>query len=82
MTNRRFEMNHYRHILVRMRQGESDRQIAAIGLMGRRAAGQLRKRAEELGWLDAAHRNMSMKIGHMGSKFSDYMAGSLMASRV
>ena len=27
-------------------------------------------------------RNMSMKIGHMGSKFSDYMAGSLMASRV
>jgi transposase len=29
-----------------------------------------------------AQRNMSMKIGHMGSKFSDYMAGSLMASRV
>ena len=31
---------------------------------------------------DFSHRNMSMKIGHMGSKFSDYMAGSLMASRV
>ena len=33
-------------------------------------------------WHDIIYRNMSMKIGHMGSKFSDYMAGSLMASRV
>ena len=48
-------MYHYRHVLVRMRQGESDRQIAATRLIGRRAAGQLRKRAEALGWLDAAH---------------------------
>ena len=55
MTNRRFEMYHYRHVLVRMRQGESDRKIAAARLIGRRAAGQLRKQAEELGWLDAAH---------------------------
>jgi transposase len=47
-------MHHYRHVLVRMRQGESDRQIAAIRLMGRRAAGQLRKRAQALGWLDPA----------------------------
>ena len=48
-------MYHYRQVLVRMRQGESDRQIAATHLMGRRAAGKLRKQASELGWLDAAH---------------------------
>ena len=36
MANRRFEMYHYRQALVRMRQGESDRQIHATGLMGRR----------------------------------------------
>jgi hypothetical protein len=34
MANRRFEMYHYRQALVRMRQGESDRQIHATGLMG------------------------------------------------
>ena len=39
-------MYHYRQVLVRMRQGESDRQIAATRLMGRRAAGKLRKQAE------------------------------------
>ena len=33
MANRRFEMYHYRQALVRMRQGESDRQIHATGLM-------------------------------------------------
>ena len=48
-------MYHYRQVLVRMRQGESDRQIAATHLMGRRAAGKLRKQAGELGWLDATH---------------------------
>jgi len=48
-------MYHYRQVLVRMRQGESDRQIATTGLIGRRAAGMLRKRAEPLGWLDPSH---------------------------
>lgn len=45
-------MYQYRQVLVRMRLGESDRQIDASGLMGRRKAGQLRKRAMRLGWLD------------------------------
>jgi hypothetical protein len=45
MSNRRFEMYHYRQVLVRMRQGESDRQIATTGLMGRQAASRLRKQA-------------------------------------
>ena len=38
MTNRRFEMYHYRQILVRMRLGDSDREIA---------------RSKTMGWLDA-----------------------------
>lgn len=48
-------MYHYRQALVRMRQGESDRQIHATGLMGRRNLGSLRKQARERGWLDADH---------------------------
>lgn len=54
MTNRRFEMYHYRQVLTRMRLGESDRQIAASGLMGRRTASGLRKKADQHGWLDPA----------------------------
>ena len=54
MANRRFEMYHYRQALVRMRQGESDRQIHATGLMGRRTLGTLRTQAELRGWLDPA----------------------------
>ena len=48
-------MYHYRQVLLRMRQAQSDRQIAATGLMGRRAAGKLRRQAHALGWLDPAH---------------------------
>lgn len=47
-------MYQYRQVLVRMRQGESDRQIQAAGLMGRRTLGTLRKQAQEQGWLDVA----------------------------
>ena len=32
MAKRRFEMYHYRQALVRMRLGDSDRQIAKAGL--------------------------------------------------
>ncbi len=45
-------MYQYRHILVRMRLGESDRQIDAAGLMGRRTAAKLRKKAKRAGWLE------------------------------
>jgi transposase len=48
-------MYQYRHILVRMRLGESDRQIDAAGLMGRRAASKLRKKALKEGWLVPEH---------------------------
>jgi len=45
-------MYQYRHILVRMRLGESDRQIDAAGLMGRRTSAKLRKKARRAGWLE------------------------------
>ena len=44
-------MFQYRHVLVRMRQGDSDRDIKRAKLMGRRKAAELREVAEERGWL-------------------------------
>lgn len=52
MANKRFEMYEYRHILVRMRQGDSDRALAKAGLIGRRKATALRAVAQAQGWLD------------------------------
>ena len=52
MGNRRFEMHDYRHIISRMRLGESDRQIAKAGLMGRNKAAGLREIAEKHEWLN------------------------------
>ena len=40
MSRRRFEMYQYRQVLVRMRQGDSDRDIDRTGLMGRKKLGQ------------------------------------------
>lgn len=42
MSRRKIEMHHYRQALMRMRQGDSDRDIAKSGLMGRRTAAALR----------------------------------------
>lgn len=51
MSRRRFEMYQYRHVLVRLRQGDSDRDIARAKLMGRRKVQGFRSLAEERGWL-------------------------------
>ena len=53
MARRRFEMFQYRQALVRMRQGDSDRQMAAARIMGRRTAARLRELGSEHEWLDA-----------------------------
>ena len=53
MANRSFEMYQYRQVLLRMRQGDSDRAIARAGLMGRTKAKDVRKIAEKQGWLSA-----------------------------
>jgi len=51
MANRRFEMHEHRHVIHRMRLGESDRGIAKSGLMGRLKCSQLREVAIRHGWL-------------------------------
>ena len=45
-------MYQYRQILVRLRQGDTDRQIARARLMGRRKLAVVRVVAHEHGWLD------------------------------
>ena len=52
MSNRRFEMYEIRQAIVYMRSGQSDRQIAKSGLMGRKKAGEFRAIALKSGWLD------------------------------
>ena len=49
---RRFEMYQYRQVVVRMRLGDSDRELAKAGLMGRRRAAALRQVALAQGWLN------------------------------
>jgi transposase len=45
-------MYQYRQVLVRMRQGDTDREIARAGLMGRPKAARLRGLAASQGWLE------------------------------
>jgi transposase len=47
-------MYQYRQILVRMRQGDSDRDIARSGSMGRKKVAALRALAAPRGWLEPA----------------------------
>jgi len=51
MSKRTFEMYQYRQILVRLRQGDTDRQIARSRLMGRRKFAGVRALAAAQGWL-------------------------------
>jgi hypothetical protein len=44
-------MFEYRQVLVRLRQGDSDRDIARSGLMGRPKVARFRLLAESQGWL-------------------------------
>lgn len=53
MANRRIEMFQYRHVIHRMRMGDSDRTIAKSGLMGRTKCGVVRMVAQQKGWLAA-----------------------------
>lgn len=52
MGRKRIEMFVYRHVLVRLRAKDSDRQIAAQGLMGRHKVAEFRQFAHAQGWLD------------------------------
>ncbi|TDR38676.1 transposase [Tahibacter aquaticus] len=46
-------MYEYRQVLVRLRQGDSDRDVARSRLMGRRKVAEVRQQATSQGWLDA-----------------------------
>ena len=52
MGRRRFEMFQYRQVLVRLREGDSERVIARSGLMGREKAAAFRALARAQGWLE------------------------------
>lgn len=52
MARRRIEMFQYRQALLRLRQGDSEREIARSGLMGRPKAASFRALAQRHGWLD------------------------------
>lgn len=54
MSKRSFEMYQYRQVLLRMRQGDSDREIARTKLMGRSKSAAVRELAAPRGWLDPA----------------------------
>ena len=51
MGRRRIEMYQYRQALVRLRAGDTVREIARSGLMGRDRLGVLRALAQQQGWL-------------------------------
>lgn len=53
MSNRRFEMYQYRHIIHRMRMGETNRAIGRTGEMGRIKCAEVRSIAKDRGWLDS-----------------------------
>ena len=53
MGRRRIEMFQYRHVLVRLRAGDSERDIARSRLMGREKVAAFRALAHSVGWLAA-----------------------------
>ena len=53
MGRRRFEVFQCRQVLVRMRAGDSDREIARSGVMGRDKLAALRALARAQRWLEA-----------------------------
>lgn len=54
MGRRRIEMFQYRQVLVRLRAGDSERELARSGLMGREKLAAFRALAARRGWLEAA----------------------------
>lgn len=54
MARSSIKMYEYRQALMRMRQGDSEREIARSKLMGRNKAARFRELAHAQGWLDPA----------------------------
>jgi hypothetical protein len=51
MGRRKIEMHDHRNVLIRLRAGDGDREIARLGLMGRVKVANFREHARSLGWL-------------------------------
>lgn len=71
MGRRRIEMHEYRNVLIRLRAGDTDREIARLGLMGRAKVANLRQLAQEQGWLDPIKPlpDVSVIAQHIGAEF-------------
>jgi len=54
MGRRKIEMHEYRQVLLRLRQGDSDRDVARSRLMGRAKTAAFRSLAQACGWLQPA----------------------------
>jgi transposase len=52
MGRRKIEMHEFRNVLIRLRAGDRDREVARLGLMGRVKVAQFRALALSLGWLE------------------------------
>ncbi len=52
MSRRKIEMHEYRNVLIRLRAGDRDREIARLCLMGRGKVANFRALAMRLGWLE------------------------------
>lgn len=75
-------MYEYRQVIMRMRLGQSDRQIAKAGLMGRKKAAELRRIALQQGWLDKGRPLVddTTLASFLGTKSSKQHCSSLIAS--
>jgi hypothetical protein len=52
MGHRKIEMHEFRNVLIRLRAGDRDREVARLGLMGRVKVAQFRALALSQGWLE------------------------------
>jgi transposase len=75
-------MYEYRRVIMHMRLGQSDRQIAKAGLMGRNKAAELRQIADKEGWLDKERALVddATLASILGNKSSIQQSTSLIAA--
>ncbi|HPI62330.1 hypothetical protein [Zoogloea sp.] len=74
-------MHEYRQALMRLRQGDSEREIARSGLMGRAKAARFRELACEKGWLELTRPLPAdaeiAAVGIRGNQGTDQLVSSL-----
>jgi len=85
MRRKKIKMHHNRQALLRMRQGDSDRDIARSGLIGRRTTASLRPLASARDWfatdLAAPDDDATIAEGLVPAKRATTTVSSLVAHR-